>query len=384
MWPKDGKARCGIPRRWTTPASPPSPAWPSSPEPASSRARSCCSTAELEHAPLIRAIAEEAYRAGARYVDVDYTDPWVRRALVADGRRGVARLDAAVDGRAHQRRASRRRRRRRDRRRPRTPRSTRASTRRGCCARASATSTSAWLDAVMQRQVAWTIVAYPTEGWAREVFGEPDVEPAVAGGRARAAARRAGPGRRVARAPRASSRRARTRSPSARFDAMRYRGPGTELEVGLIEGARWMAGRERTDGGPAARPQPAHRGGLHQPAPDCAPRARPQHACRSRCAAAMVEGLELTPRGRRDRRGARRRAARTSSAPRLALDDGARRLGEVALVDALVARRRDRHRVPQHAVRRERRLAHRVGRGARLDGRRASTARTGGAGSTTR
>ena len=30
------------------------------------------------------------------------------------------------------------------------------------------------------------------------------------------------------------------------FTALRYRGPGTDLEVGLIEGARWMAGRERT------------------------------------------------------------------------------------------------------------------------------------------
>src|SRR3954452_18144933 len=34
-----------------------------------------------------------------------------------------------------------------------------------------------------------------------------------------------------------------------RFAAIRYRGPGTDLEVGLIDGARWMAGRERTRGG---------------------------------------------------------------------------------------------------------------------------------------
>ena len=32
------------------------------------------------------------------------------------------------------------------------------------------------------------------------------------------------------------------------FTALRYRGPGTDLSVGLIEGARWMAGRERPHG----------------------------------------------------------------------------------------------------------------------------------------
>src|SRR5215217_3010744 len=41
--------------------------------------------AQLDHAPFARAVAAEAYRAGARVVDVDYRDPWVRRALVAEG-----------------------------------------------------------------------------------------------------------------------------------------------------------------------------------------------------------------------------------------------------------------------------------------------------------
>jgi len=34
----------------------------------------------VEHAPLVRAVAEEAYEAGARYVDVLYSDQHVRRA----------------------------------------------------------------------------------------------------------------------------------------------------------------------------------------------------------------------------------------------------------------------------------------------------------------
>ena len=37
----------------------------------------------VEHAPLARAIAQEAYTAGARYVDVSYSDQHVRRAHIA-------------------------------------------------------------------------------------------------------------------------------------------------------------------------------------------------------------------------------------------------------------------------------------------------------------
>jgi leucyl aminopeptidase (aminopeptidase T) len=41
-------------------------------------------SAQLEHAPLARAIAEEAYVAGARYVDIVYGDRLVHRAFVAN------------------------------------------------------------------------------------------------------------------------------------------------------------------------------------------------------------------------------------------------------------------------------------------------------------
>src|SRR6266508_1348946 len=39
----------------------------------------------VEHAPLARAIAEAAYDAGARYVDVSYIDQHVRRAMIEKG-----------------------------------------------------------------------------------------------------------------------------------------------------------------------------------------------------------------------------------------------------------------------------------------------------------
>ena len=38
--------------------------------------------ANVEHAPLARALARAAYAAGARYVDVRYADPHIRRALI--------------------------------------------------------------------------------------------------------------------------------------------------------------------------------------------------------------------------------------------------------------------------------------------------------------
>ena len=38
--------------------------------------------ANIEHAPLARAVARAAYRAGARYVDLRYVDPHIRRALI--------------------------------------------------------------------------------------------------------------------------------------------------------------------------------------------------------------------------------------------------------------------------------------------------------------
>src|SRR4051812_2841791 len=40
--------------------------------------------AQIDHAPFVRAVVEEAYRAGAHHVDVEYRDPWVRRAMIAE------------------------------------------------------------------------------------------------------------------------------------------------------------------------------------------------------------------------------------------------------------------------------------------------------------
>jgi aminopeptidase len=42
-------------------------------------------TARVEHAPFARALTRASYAAGARYVDVFYTDQHVRRAMIEYG-----------------------------------------------------------------------------------------------------------------------------------------------------------------------------------------------------------------------------------------------------------------------------------------------------------
>ena len=197
-----------------------------------------------EHAPFARAIARIAYENGARYVDVDYSDQHVRRArieLAADdtlgwtppwvlakvdhvaGERGaliqivgdpepelLADLDGTRVGKTRMRELAER-----------------------------------YVKATNQRLINWAIVAYPTEGWAESVFGEPDVErlwDAVA-----SATRldeddpveswRAHIDKLVQRAELMNER---------AFDSIRFHGPGTDLTVGLIPGALWCTALEET------------------------------------------------------------------------------------------------------------------------------------------
>jgi aminopeptidase len=106
---------------------------------------------------------------------------------------------------------------------------------------------------IVQRQhrentVNWCGVGAPNEGWARQVFGEPDVErlwekvafcmrldepDPVAAWQAHLARLDARAAALTALHP----------------DAIRYRGPGTDLTVGLIPSARWGSARFRTSGG---------------------------------------------------------------------------------------------------------------------------------------
>ena len=305
----------------------------------------------------MRAIAEEAYAAGARYVDVAYADRWVQRAFVAtapDDMLGwtppwmVARLERAIEVGAAVIGVSA---------------DSGAEVFEGLdgdrLARARFRDFDrVWMDGVMGRKLAWSLVAYPTEGWAREALGEPDVErlwDAFAH-----ALRLDEPDPAAAWQQRLTSCEARARELTERaFTALRYRGPGTDLEVGLIEGARWMAGRERTVHGQVHAPNLPTEEVFTSPH-----RLRAEGTVRSTMPLALrgtlVEGLELrvaggeivearaTPRRGRPARRARhrrRRAPLRRGRPR-------RRL---------LARRRDRRHLQQHALRRERRRPHRLG-----------------------
>src|SRR5919198_4312101 len=133
-------------------------------------------SAFVEHAPLARAVAKAAYEAGARRVDVFYGDQLVTRELIRHAADDVlewsspwllARLEHMHERRAaligfggnphpdafgdlDGDRVSRAR--------------PKDATRRS-------------IEIVFEeRTVNWCQVAYPNEGWAQRVFGEPDVE----------------------------------------------------------------------------------------------------------------------------------------------------------------------------------------------------------------
>ena len=197
-----------------------------------------------EHAPLARAIARIAYEKGAKYVEVDYTDQQVRRARIelADEdtlgwtppwvltkidhlaeQRGamiqivgdpepelLADLDGTRVGKTRMKELAER-----------------------------------YLKAANNRLINWAIVAYPNEGWATTVFGEPDVErlwDAVASTTRLdepdpVEAWRVHIDKLVERAELMNER---------AFDALRFRGPGTDLTVGLIPGATWCTALDET------------------------------------------------------------------------------------------------------------------------------------------
>ena len=199
----------------------------------------------VEHAELVRALTRQAYRAGAAYVNVEYGDQHVKRAMIEFG------PDEALTY---------------------SPEWEKALTL-GMAGNALLATTGnpepellADLDgdrvgramplevAELRRQqhrdqsVNWCGIGGPTEGWARQVLGEPDVErlwelvalcfrldePDPV------AAWREHLDRLDARAAALTER---------RLDALRYRGQGTDLTVGLLPTARWGSARFRTAGG---------------------------------------------------------------------------------------------------------------------------------------
>ena len=189
-------------------------------------------------------------------------------------------------------------------------------------------------EVVLARTTNWCISSWPTPGWARQVF--PDLEPDEAFARLR---------RELAHVTRLDeddpaaawrTRVAELRSAAAklnerRFDALRFRGPGTDLTVGLFPSSSWHAGSlERIDGVESVVNIPTEEV-FTTPDP-----ARVEGVVRStkplEYAGTLITGIVVRFEG-----GRAVQIDADSNADVLravaARDDGAARLGEVALVD---------------------------------------------------
>src|SRR4051812_18072512 len=130
--------------------------------------------AQTEHAALVRAIAREAYAAGARYVDVFYAEPYARRALIEVGpddslewsppwlverARALGEQEGAMislSGNPHPELF--------------------AGLDEARVGRARPRELTIELLKLTTGLANWVIAAGPNEGWAQTVFGEPDID----------------------------------------------------------------------------------------------------------------------------------------------------------------------------------------------------------------
>jgi aminopeptidase len=285
--------------------------------------------AYVEHAPLVRRLAFAAYSAGAHHVDVRYADDHVTLAQVALAPEEaldwtpswlVQRIEDAANRQAARLTLHG----------PPNP-NLLAGQDGSRVARARMTELQATtLQTVNARLTNWSIVAAPTEGWSRAIFGQPALERLWEAIERTmrldepdpAAAWRQHMARLKERARLLNER---------RFHALRFRGPGTDLLVGLLPVARWLAADLRTIWGHPHLPNLPTEEVFTTPDP-----ARTEGTVRvtrpQPLGAATIEGLEL-----RFHEGqvteARASIGEDLIRELLASDPGASRLGEVALVD---------------------------------------------------
>ena len=295
-------------------------------------------TGAVEHAPVARALAAEAYRVGASLVTVEYDDQHVKRAaaeLAPEESLGRV-LPHEVEG----------------------VRAWRED--RPAIISLTGNPNPTIMDGldpdrlvkmqpvelmreampiIATNTVAWTVVAAPNAGWAQSVLGTPDVERLWQAVAIATRLDQADPiqswrdhlGKLALRRDMLNAR---------GFDRIRYRGPGTDLTVGLPPTASWMGGATTNADGTEFVPNlpteevfisPDWRradGFARTTAPFFLPGVN-----------VLVEGLELeladgTVKGARASRGEQVVHAQMDSVP------GARHLGEIAIVDGDSAVRR--------------------------------------------
>ena len=282
---------------------------------------------------LVRAVAESAYRHGAKFVDVSWFDPWVKRARIEHAADEHLEFVPSWHGERLLALGEQR------------------------CARVGLTGPVAPglledLDPVRagrdrfpqlkesgkvvnDRTTNWTLGPCPTPAWAKLVFPELDEDAAltrleelvahvlrldeedpVAAWRERA-------DRLVSVAAELTGR---------RFDALHYEGPGTDLTIGLLPSAAWQAARFETVDGIVHMPNLPTEEVFTSPDPE-----RVDGHVSSTKPLVLVDGTVV--RGLKVRFEGGRAvqidadSARDTMRTLCARDEGAARLGEIALVD---------------------------------------------------
>ncbi len=295
---------------------------------------------EPEHRELLVAIAESAYRAGARFVDVVTGDPLVMRARLRHG------SDDAIGAMS-----------------PWALRRFREVARpNGALAHITGEGEAGYLDGVAPARLAadysarakqlgflrraqlnmearWIIAGWPTDHWAGQVY--PELEPLKAKRRlARDLVRFCRLEDEDGKGTSGWSKHLRTLSRrSARLTKLgltrlELRGPGTELDVGFVEGTRWLGGAETlADGRTLASnmpteevftsPDPRQTTGTFKCTFPLSFRGRLIHGIRGEFSKGRLVRLEADSDDDRD-----------FVATFIDTDRAGRRLGEVALVDA--------------------------------------------------
>lgn len=283
------------------------------------------------HEPLVRAIAAEAYRAGAKYVDVAWFDPQIKRArlqLAAEdsldfvppwlGRRveELGRMHSANISLVGQ-----------------VSPGVFADLDPARVGRDQLPALRETAEVINRRELNWTVIPAPNAGWAQLVFPDLDAEDALR--RLEADIRtvcRLDQDPTVAWPARAAELQAHAaKLNERRFDAIRLTGPGTELTVGLLPSSRFIAAGMDTVGGITHQANIPTEEVFTTPDP-----ARVDGVVRATkpltLGGTTVDGIEVEFRG-----GEVVRADATTGAEVLrgwiARDAGARRLGELALVD---------------------------------------------------
>jgi len=283
---------------------------------------------DIAHLEIARAVVERAYVAGASWVEVDWSDGPIRRSQLTHA--DIERLTRA---------------------RPWVVERTKAwAAERGVSitlvgdpdphllddvdpakvAAFGVDEARAYREAVLEQQLRWTVVAAPNPGWATEVFGEPDMErlwDAVA------------TAMRLDEADPVTSWRERAAELAARARALdaldltevRYRSADTDLTVGLVPNARWTGGAMDDPDGVTYMPNIPTEEVFTSPdrrrADGVISLTKPVII-----GGVVVEGLKVTFGGGRitDVTGT---SGTESVRAQLGIDEGARSLGEVSLVD---------------------------------------------------